>query len=230
MESIRVRIRRVEEATRIRREGTRQAGADPTRGERVAADTRPRALAARLQVSRELMRVVTAVHDAAAGREAGLRRVPREDLDDAADRIGAVQRRSRPAHDLDAVDLLERDELERRNAQRRRADARAIDQQQRVIGGCAAQEQRARLAQAAGVVDVDSGQIGQQILHGGDLARLDVLARQHRRGPERVRDRLLDARGGDDHLRVVGRPGCAGQESEIQGKRALRAAARAETR
>src|SRR5256885_3290607 len=112
----------------------------------------PISLAARLQVSRELMRVVTAVHDAAADREAGLRRVPREDLDDAADRIGAVQRRSRPAHDLDAVDLLERDELERRNAQRRRADARAIDQQQRVIGGCAAQEHRARLAQAAGVV------------------------------------------------------------------------------
>jgi hypothetical protein len=69
-----------------------------------------------------------------------------DDLDHAADRIGAVQARRRSAQDLDALDLRQRDAGEVDLAERRRADPHAIDQHQRAARADAAQQDRRRLA------------------------------------------------------------------------------------
>jgi hypothetical protein len=164
-------------------------------------------------------RVVAAGHGAAAERHARVARLAGEDLDDAADRVRAVERRARPAHHLDAVDLLERNDLEGRAAERGGADPNAVDQQQRVIGVGAADEHRALLAEPAGTVDFDAGEIGEQILHREHLARFDVGTRQHRDREERLILGLRHTRGGnDDLLQLIGRGGRCGRRQLTPGR------------
>ena len=55
----------------------------------------------------------------------------REDLDHAADRVGAVEAGAGAAQDLDAVDLGQAQRVEVRQAERGRADPHAVDQQHR---------------------------------------------------------------------------------------------------
>lgn len=102
--------------------------------------------------------------------------VTREDLDDAADCVGAVQARARPAHDLDAVDLVDGKLLERRLTGRRRSDLDAIDENQQVIGVGAAHEHRGVLAEITGRCHGNSLQPRQQLEHRMRLQALDVGA------------------------------------------------------
>src|SRR3546814_4630995 len=64
-----------------------------------------------------------------------------EDLDHAADRFRTIEARARAAHDLDAVDLVDRQVLERRQPGADRAHAPAIDQHQHLVGFGAAHEE-----------------------------------------------------------------------------------------
>ena len=98
----------------------------------------------------------------------------REDLDHAADRVGAPVARARTAHDLDALDRIERQPFERERAGVRRRRAHAVDQHEHVIRVRAAQEQRSLLARAAGAVEIDAGLQTQHIEHVARAARVDV--------------------------------------------------------
>src|SRR3546814_5434240 len=79
-----------------------------------------------------------------------------EDLDHAADRFRTIEARARAAHDLDAVDLVDRQVLERRQPGADRAHAHAIDQHQHLVGFGAAHDDVAPLAVAALVAVVDA--------------------------------------------------------------------------
>ena len=68
-------------------------------------------------------------------------RLARDDVDDAAHGVGAVDRALRPAQHLDALDIVERDrrEIELVADRRRVVDAHAVDEHQRVADVAAAQ-------------------------------------------------------------------------------------------
>src|SRR5690606_8889336 len=85
------------------------------------------ALAADVDAGRSLAQTVAAGGDAAVAVHAfAAVAAAGEDLDHAADGVGAVQRRARSAHDLDALDLFQRDVLQRGQARGRRTDADAV--------------------------------------------------------------------------------------------------------
>ena len=123
-----------------------------------------------------------------------------EDLDHAADGIGAVQARMRAAHDLDPLDQLHRQILQRRQAGGGRADPHPVHQHQQLVGSGAAQEQRGLLAQAAHVGQVDAGAAGQQLLQRGGLAALDLGAADDLGRGQAVTQRNLGTGGGDQHF------------------------------
>ncbi len=102
-----------------------------------------------------------------------------EDLDHATDGVRAVQAGLRATHDLHALDLCQRQVLVHRQAEVGAVDAHAIDQHHGVAGVGAAQEQRALLAQAAGIGQADAGAAAQQFLQRGGLAGFDLRAVDH---------------------------------------------------
>lgn len=124
----------------------------------------------------------------------------RDDVDDPAHRVRAVQGRHRAANHLDAFDGGHR----WHEAVQRRAEtvgrhvaghvlAAAIDQDQRVVAGHAADAdvQPARLACAA--AHVNAFHILQGFGQIAVVARLKVLARHHRHGGRRFFQFLLEA-------------------------------------
>src|SRR5690606_31835452 len=98
-----------------------------------------------------------------------------EDLDHAADRLRAVQARTRAAHGLDAVDLVDRQVLERGQPGADRAHAHAVDEHQHLVGLGAAHEHVAQLARPALVADVDAGAAAQQVGQAARLAAHDLV-------------------------------------------------------
>jgi hypothetical protein len=78
-----------------------------------------------------------AAHVAAAGFDLGLRRrraaAARDDRDDAADRVGSVERALRSAQHLDALDILQR-HLRQIEAAAERIGAHAVDEDEREVG------------------------------------------------------------------------------------------------
>ena len=104
------------------------------------------------------------------------RATPREDLDDAAHGIGAVQARARTAHDLDALDGVERQVLDDRDAGGDRADAHPVDQPEHVVRLAAAQVQRGRLPDAALPRQRDALHPCEQFVQRTGLCALDVGA------------------------------------------------------
>ena len=79
---------------------------------------------------------------------------PGDDVDDATNRIAAVQRRTRTFHHFDPLDELRCDVLQRRRADRAGIHAHAVDQDQRVIALRAANEHGGGLAGAATAHDI----------------------------------------------------------------------------
>src|SRR5262249_54151929 len=66
----------------------------------------------------------------------------REDLDDAADGVGAVERRERPANDFDAFDVLRRQRRPVVASEVGRVQAHAVDEHERLGRVGAAREER----------------------------------------------------------------------------------------
>src|SRR5690606_37010544 len=173
--AVAVAVRLVGEAAGAPAGGGAAAGIDAVGALARGAQGHPAALAALADAAGDLAVAIAAdaghgVVVEALGRRAG------EHLDNAADRLRAVQARVRAAHDLDALDLLDRQALEGRHAGGGRADAHPVHQHQHLVGGGAAHEQRAELAQAALVAQVDAGTAAQQVLQRGGLAALDGCA------------------------------------------------------
>src|SRR5258706_5627514 len=128
----------------------------------------------------------------------------REDLDDAADRLGSVEARHRPLDDLDALDQFERDVLDRRGADGRRAHAQPIDEHQRLRGSGAANEKRLRLARAPGRAQLDPRFALQDLAERQRSGLVEILARDDH-GIAQCAGRAQAPGGGNDHR--VERPG-----------------------
>jgi hypothetical protein len=148
------------------------------------------------RTGRELPRVVRAVAHARA-RLRRARRGAREHLDDAADRVGAVQARRGSAQDLDALDLVERDGLERRRARRSGRDAQPVDQHQRLRRVGATQEHARRAARPAVLHDLDAGLSLQELGEALRAAAPDLFGIDDGHVGEEVGDPLGHARRGD---------------------------------
>ncbi len=153
----------------------------------------------------------------------------REDLDDPAHCIRAVERGSRTPNDLDAIDLIHRDELDGRRAGGRGRHLHSIDQHERLIRVGPAHENGTDLAEAAGVVGADTGEVTQKVVDRLRLARLDVLPRDYRRRPQSLLSRFRDARGGYQDIRVIGGPRSNRIRNEADEERGRHGAARGET-
>ncbi len=130
----------------------------------------------------------------------GAARVAGEHLHHAADRVRAVPRGARAAHDLDPLDLAEREVLPGEAAGVGRRHADAVDEHKRLVGVGAAQEDRRLLAFAAGAGDIDARHAAQQGGQVGRVAARDVLAGDHGDRGQGVVHRLRAAGGGDDDL------------------------------
>src|SRR5690606_8838978 len=107
-----------------------------------------------------------------AGRGGG--RVAGEDVDHAGNRVRTPDRGARTAHDLDALDLVQRQVGEVEHALAGRGHADAVHQHQCVGGVAAAQEDGAGAARAAGAGQLDADLAGQQVAQGRGLAALDL--------------------------------------------------------
>ena len=145
-----------------------------------------------------LARVVVAVAD--FRRPALACAAARDHVDDAADRVRAVEGRARALHDLDALDERRRDVLQRGEPDGARVDAHAVDQHQRVIALRAADEHRGRLPRPAVAREVEARVEAQQV---GGVAcdrALDRVAIDHDDRSEHFLDRGRDARGSDDDV------------------------------
>ena len=196
----RIAIRLVGEAAGEGRGGADAAGVDAAGVLAARAQVVPALFAAAGQPELAAQQLVGAGGERQRRFEAAVARAAAgEDLDHAADRIGAVEAGARAAHDLDAFDLLHRNLLERGQPRADRSHPHAIDQQQGVGGIGAAQEQRSLLAVAAGVGEAHAGQAGQQVGDRHRLQPLDVGAADHAHRRQRVADVDRRARGGDDH-------------------------------
>ena len=127
-----------------------------------------------------------------------------EDLDHATDRVRTPERRARAAHDLDALDLVERKMREIEHALGGGRDTHAVDQHKRVIRIGAAQEHRAGLARTAGARNVHAGLLPEQAEQIDRRAFFDGAAVDHRDRCKRVVDGLRVAHAGDDDYGLVG--------------------------
>ena len=161
--AVAVRIGIVHAAAGVPGRADAAAGIDAVGGLVAEVEADAAARAAQIEAGGGFAQAVAAGADARATAHAGVSfAATGEHLDHPADRIGAVQGGTRAAHDLDALDLLQREVLQRGEARRGRTHAHAIDQEQRVIGFGAAQEQGAELAQAALVDQGHAGAAAQQ--------------------------------------------------------------------
>ena len=121
-----------------------------------------------------------------------------EDLDDASEGVGAVERRARPAQDLHPVDELH-GQIQRRIAAEDVVDALTVDHHQQ-LGRVRRAPERHPVIAERGPADIDSGGRPQHVeqrprAHCGNLAAID---HRHHRGrriralrPQVGRDRLL---------------------------------------
>ena len=103
-----------------------------------------------------------------------------ENLHHAADGVGTVQARHRPAHDLDALDLLQRDLFQRRGPGSGRHHAHAVDQHDRLVAVGAADEQRGLAAVTAVAGKFDAGFAGQQLRQACRTGPGNIVAGDHR--------------------------------------------------
>ena len=124
----------------------------------------------------------------------------RDQVDHAADRAGAVERRHRAADDLDALDVGEGidAEVERAGCVGGIVQRHAVAQHQHGVRVGAADEHAGIAAGTAGLADADAGDGGERIGQRGVAAFLDGLAVDHRDAGGDVEHRRGDARGGDD--------------------------------
>ena len=174
--------------------------------------------------TRDLARVVRAAHGVDRGVTLFRRRMPRDDVDDAGQRVAAIHGRIGPARDFHALDVrdVERREIERAAARVGRVvDAHAVDQHQRVVRIRAAHVQRAGAAAAAHLVDVHAGDAAQDVAELGGLLDVEIFALEHGDVGRDVVRRGGDARAGDDDFglrRGQGNAAVGGKKNPDQGR------------
>ena len=124
----------------------------------------------------------------------------RDQVDHAADRAGAVQRRHRAANDLDALDIGQRigAEIECARGVGGVVQRHAVAQHQHLVGVGAADEHAGVAARSAGLADMDARNRGQRVGQRRVAALLDGLAVDDRDAGGNVDDRRRHARRGDD--------------------------------
>ncbi len=166
------------------------------------AQVEPAALAASRDPARELIGGVAA----AAGAESGSQRttaLAREELDDTANGLGAVEARARATHDLDALDLVDRDQLQGRLPRGGGADADPVDEDEHMAGIRTPQEHGGLLAEATAIGDLQTGHPAQDLVDRLHLAALDLFARNDGdRGQGLIRRLGGAGRGYDDRLQL----------------------------
>jgi hypothetical protein len=101
---------------------------------------------------------------------------PGDDVDHAADRVGAIQAGARTAQHLDALHLGQADARQVGLAQRRRANAHTVDQDQRVAGGAATDQHAGALPGAAVARELDAAFAAQQVFKRIGAGGADVVA------------------------------------------------------
>ena len=127
-----------------------------------------------------------------------------DDVNHAADGIGAVKRRCRAAHNFDMVDVFDGNLAEIEAPVLRRVGAHAVHQNERLIGIGAARENRSRFAARAALRDRQAGHEPQNIENIEWFFGLDLRPCNHSHGGRRIGQRLRIALGGDDdHFFVV---------------------------
>ena len=164
-----------------------------TEGERVIED----ALGARKTCPRP-QRVVVADLLRAPQAERALASA-RDDVDHAADRVRAVERRLRTANDLDALDQLGREVGEIDLTERGTLHAHAIDEHLHLIGVGAADRDRGRLAEAPGASDVDTRHTAERLVHRRITPGVDVVTGNHRHRRAELLGRRLEPRRRHHH-------------------------------
>ena len=126
-----------------------------------------------------------------------------DDVDDAVEGVGAVERRAGAAHDLDALDVLDadRERLPDRGAEEVDVDAAAVDEDEGLVREALVEAADAHLGLAAGDLhDVDAGEAPQELGDLRDAREADVLLGDDRRRVRRVERALRALRRGDDAL------------------------------
>src|SRR6185503_19177299 len=113
-------------------------------------------------------------------------RSPRDDVDRAARRARAVEHRAAAAHDLDAVDGVERNGRELRRFEVALVDAQAVEQDQRVLvaGDAEAAQVDLRVLRAGEIADLQQAELGEDLAEVRGRALADVV-----RGDDRHSDR-----------------------------------------
>jgi hypothetical protein len=191
-------------------------GREAVDAQRGRGDARAEAFLLPGQVRARAARAVAARLDAGAElRARGA--AARDDVDDPADRLRAVQRGARALHDLDALDQFRGDVLQRRAPRGAGVHPHAVDQHERVVAVGAADERRRHLAGAAVARDLDAAVVAQQLGDVERVAALDRRAVDDHHGRQRLRGADRAARGGDDHvvqLHAVGEGGLKEQDGD----------------
>ena len=129
--------------------------------------------------------------------------LPGENLDHPPDGIRPIERRSRPAQDFDALDLIEGQILERGQSQSRRPERHAIDQQKRMAGSAAAGKETGDLARATLRCDLQTRLLGQQLRQGRCAGGFDGGTVDHGDIGELFADTGRDSCRRDDDGRLV---------------------------
>ena len=151
-----------------------------------------------------LARGVAAGADRGAGVQSRFA-LAREDLDHAADGIGAVQGAQGAVDDFDAVDGLERNGVPAGGAAGRGADAHAVEQHHDLVGIRAAQVDAGAGAGTAVARDLDAGLALQHVGHRAGAGARDFLG-------------LDDGGLGDDGVGAL-RRACRGDDDGVDGRR-----------
>ena len=161
-------------------------------------------LAAGVHQAGNFLELERAVFRVALGIESVLRRHG-DDVDHARQRVGAPQRRLRPAQDLDAVDGggQQMREVEFRARLRGVVGAHAVDEHQRVARLGAADADLRDRAHGAAAAHLDAGHLAQRVEDLRDLVRLQRCAVDHRNCAAGLVGGDGHAAGGDDDFSTV---------------------------
>ncbi|MNJ42444.1 hypothetical protein D3C77_374150 [compost metagenome] len=110
-----------------------------------------------------------------------------EDLDDAANRIAAIDRRARATQHLDSLDLVDVEKLQAAVTGGGVGDAYAVHQHQALRGLAASNVDTRHAAATARWRNLDAGYPCQQIVDAGGLQAVDVVTGEYRVGSTGLR-------------------------------------------
>ena len=131
----------------------------------------------------------------------GTRAFLRDDVDHAADGVGAVEGGLPAADHLDPLDQIGGDIGEVSLSERGARDAHPVHEDQDLVGVGAADGHGRELAVAAGLLDADARNVPERVVERRVVIGLDVLARDHAQGHPHLLARRVD-RGRRHHYRV----------------------------